>query len=120
VTLQVVSGGWAWSLRHGRPPGTWRSKEWYVKSPNPAVTESLESLGAPTLMAHRYCHVDQPFSGGFEPPRVHYDPDSGRLCYVVVVAGGRMASLTLEQFAAQLDLLRRLAEFNRQANPPVR
>ncbi len=31
-----------------------------------------------------------------------------------------MTSLTLEQFAAQLDLLRRLAELDRQANPPVR
>ncbi len=100
-------------------PVAWRSKKWYVKSRNPAVVESLESLGAPTLVAHRYRHVERPFSAELEPPRVHYDPDSGRLSYVVV-AGGRMTSLTLEQFAAQLDLLRRLAELDRQANPPVR
>ncbi|HEV2811035.1 MAG TPA: hypothetical protein VGV93_11655 [Acidimicrobiales bacterium] len=120
VTLQVGSGGYEWCLRHGRRPAAWRSKEWYVTSSDPAVVESLESLGAPTLMAHRYCHVDQPFSAELEPPRVHYDPDRGRLSYVVVVAGGRMTSLTLEQFTAQLDLLGRLAELDRQANPPVR
>ncbi|MBW3581173.1 MAG: hypothetical protein KY431_09055 [Actinobacteria bacterium] len=119
VTLQVGSGGFAWSLRHGRRPGAWRSKEWYVKSRDSAVAESLESLGAPTLMAHRYCHVER-FSAELEPPRVLYDPDRGRLSYVVNVAEGRMTSLTLEQFTAQLDLLGRLAELNRQANPPVR
>ncbi len=120
VTLQVGSGGFAWSLRHGRRPGAWRSKEWYVKSRDSAVAESLESLGAPTLVVHRYCHVDQPFPAELEPPVVLYDPDSGRLSYVVVVAEDRMTSLTLEQFTAQLDLLGRLAELNRQANPPVR
>lgn len=73
VTLQVVSGDWAWSLRHGRRPAAWRSKEWYVKSRNPAVAESLESLGAPTLMAHRYCHGDQPFSAELEPPTSSFD-----------------------------------------------
>lgn len=115
VTLHVRSGGCAWSVRHGRRPGAWRWKGWYVKSRNSAVVESLESLGAPTLVAQRYRHVE-PFSAELEPPRVHYDPDRGRLSYVVVVAGGRMTSLTLEQFVAQLDLLRRLAELDRQAN----
>lgn len=120
VTLHVASGGCAWSVRHGRRPGAWRSKGWYVKSRQPAVVESLEALGAPTLVAHRYCHVDRPFRAELEPPEVRYDSRRGRLSYVVAVADGRMTSLTLEQFAAQLDLLRRLAELDQQANPPVR
>ena len=82
------------------------------------MAESLKSLGAPTLVVHRYRHVDQPFPAELEPPVVLYDPDRGRLSYVVNVAEGRMTSLTLEQFDAQLDLLRRLAELNRQAHPP--
>ena len=120
VTLHVASGGCAWSVCHGRRPGAWRSKGWYVKSREPAVVESLEALGAPTLVAHRYCHVDRPFLAELESPEVRYDPRRGRLSYVVAVADGRMTSLTLEQFAGQLDLLRRLAELDRQANPPVR
>ncbi|HEV2071631.1 MAG TPA: hypothetical protein VGR26_17725 [Acidimicrobiales bacterium] len=84
------------------------------------MVKSLESLAAPTLVVHRYCHVDQPFPAELEPPVVLYDPDRGRLSYVVNVAEGRMTSLTLEQFTAQLDLLGRLAELDRQANPPVR
>ncbi len=120
VTLQVGSGGYEWCLRYGRRLGAWRSEEWYVKSRDPAVAESLESSGALTLMAHWYCHVDQPFSAELVLPRVLYDPDRGRLSYVVNVAEGRMTSLTLEQFTAQLDLLGQLAELDRQANPPVR
>ena len=119
VTLQVGSGGCEWWLRHGRRLAALRTKEWYVKSHDPVVAESLESLGAPTLVAHRYCHVDQPFAAELEPPVVLYDPDRGRLSYVVVVAGGRMTSLTLEQFGAQLGLLGQLAELDRQANPPA-
>lgn len=93
----------------------WRSEGWYVKSRNQAVAESLESLGAPSLVAQRYRHVE-PFSAELEPPVVLYDPNRGRLSYVVAVAEGRMSSLTLEQFQAQLDLLRRLADLDRQAN----
>ena len=115
VTLHVGSGGCAWSVRHGRRPGAWRWRRWYVKSRNQAVAQTLESLGAPTLVAHRYRHVE-PFSAELETPRIHYDADRGRLSYVVVAAGGRMTSLTLEQFQAQLDLLGRLAELDRQAN----
>ncbi len=119
VTLQVGSGGWAWSLRHGRRPGL-ALEEWYVQSRNPAVVESLDRserrrswrIGTATSSSRSPAEL--------EPPRVHYDPDRGRLSYVVVVAGGRMTSLTLEQFTAQLDLLRRLAELDRRANPPVR
>ncbi|HEV2810771.1 MAG TPA: hypothetical protein VGV93_10295 [Acidimicrobiales bacterium] len=115
VTLHVGSGGCAWSVRHGRRLRAWRSEGWYVKSRNEAAAESLESLGAPTLVAHPYRHV-QPFLAELESPRVHYDGDRGRLSYVVVVARGGMTSLTLDQFVAQLDLLRRLAELDRQAN----
>ena len=119
VTLHVGSGDRAWWVRHGRRLGAWRSEGWYVKSRNQAVAESLESLGAPTLVAQRYRHVE-PFLAELEPPVVLYDPNRGRLSYVVAVAEGRMTSLTLEQFQAQLDLLGRLAELDRQANPPVR
>ncbi|HEV2810353.1 MAG TPA: hypothetical protein VGV93_08170 [Acidimicrobiales bacterium] len=109
VTLHVGSGGCAWWLRHGRRLGAWRSEEWYVKSRNQAVAESLESLGALTLVAQRYRHVE-PFLAELDPPVVLYDANRGRLSYCVTVAEGRMTSLTLEQFQAQLDLLRRLAE----------
>lgn len=120
VRLHVPSGGCAWSVRHGRLPGTWRSKGWHVESRDPAVVERLELLGAPTLVARRYCRLERPFSAEIESPLVLYDPDRGRLDYFVRVVEGRMASLTIEQFTAQLELLRRMAELDREANPATR
>ncbi len=121
VALTIAPGGADWCATFGRLPGARETKGWYVASRDRVLAEQLTQLGVPTLLQRRYCSVGQPWETELGAPEVRYSAESGRLCYFVRVAGGRLTTtFTSEHFRAQLDLLTRLSTLDARANagPP--
>lgn len=98
-------GGRDWKIVYGGEKLLgFGEKRWHVSTKDDALRERLTSAGAVAEM--------QDWGG---QPTVSYKAKSGRLEYSEQV-GGMYALPSPERFTAQLELLRRFAQFNEQAN----